>query len=421
MFSTINYILLPVFFVKMLQNYDIFGNLTPNAPDIVLFLLTKLCFADIPIPLHSRRIYDRILTQERQVIPMAQKRALIGMSGGVDSSVAAYLTMQQGYDCLGATMLLHDYQNGHGVSDAEAVAKRLGLPFSVFDFSEEFRCKVMDSFVRCYEEGLTPNPCIECNRHLKFDRFLQQAQKLGCDYIVTGHYAQIHLDNATGRYCLKKAVDESKDQSYFLYTLTQHQLAHTLFPLGGLTKAEAREIAESLGFSNAKKKDSQDICFIPDGDYFAFLEYHTGKAYASGAFIDQNGNIVGTHKGAVGYTIGQRKGLGIAMGAPVYVCGKDMDANTVTVGTNEALYHNALRAKNWNWFPFDSLTKPLRVTAKARSRMAEQPAWVYPEENGFAKVVFDEPQRAITAGQAVVLYDGDLVVGGGTITDAFDC
>ena len=343
------------------------------------------------------------------------------MSGGVDSSVAAYLTMQQGYDCMGATMLLHDYQNGQGVSDAQAVALRLGLPFHIFDFSKEFRTKVMDNFVRCYEEGLTPNPCIECNRHLKFHRFLQQAQELGCDYIVTGHYAQIHFDCATGRYCLKKAVDASKDQTYFLYPLTQHQLAHTLFPLGALTKAQAREIAHTQGFLNAKKRDSQDICFVPDGDYLAFLRSYAQKSYPAGNFLDQNGKVIGMHNGAVGYTIGQRKGLGIAMGKPVYVCGKDMSANTVTVGTNEDLFHNALRAENWNWFPFDSLTKPLRVTAKARSRMVEQPAWVYPEENGFAKVVFDEPQRAITAGQAVVLYDGDLVVGGGTITEAFDC
>ena len=356
---------------------------------------------------------------------MAQKKALIGMSGGVDSSVAAYLTMQRGYDCIGATMLLHTCQGeknaAQNIADANSVAQRLGLAFHVLNLQDEFKSKVMDNFVACYESGLTPNPCIECNRHLKFDAFLQQAQKLGCDYIVTGHYAQICLDSSTGRYRLKKAVDDNKDQSYFLYPLTQIQLAHTLFPLGSLTKAQAREIAQEQGFGNAKKRDSQDICFVPDGDYLAFLQRYTGKAYPSGALLDQDGRVVGHHNGAVGYTIGQRKGLGLAMGQPVYVCGKDMAANTVTVGADEHLYHKALRADNWNWFPFDTLVQPIRVTAKARSRMTDQSAWVYPEENGTARVVFDQPQRAITPGQAVVLYDGDFVVGGGTITMAFDC
>lgn len=346
---------------------------------------------------------------------MTQKKALIGMSGGVDSSVAAYLTQQQGFACIGATMRLWSDVSG----DAKAVADRMGIPFVHLDLADAFRSCVVDPFVRCYEAGLTPNPCIECNRNLKFDRFLREAEHLGCSHIVTGHYARITQNPETGRWQLRKALDEGKDQTYFLYTLTQHQLAHTLFPLGDLTKAQVRQIAEAQGFVTASKRDSQDICFIPDGEYLPFLEQYTGKRYQSGSFLDQSGKIVGIHKGAVGYTLGQRKGLGLAMGEPVYVCGKDMENNTVAVGPNEALFQNALLADNWNWFPFDTLTQPIRVMAKARSRMKEQPAWVYPEENGTARVVFDEPQRAITPGQAVVLYDGDLVIGGGTITKAF--
>ncbi len=348
-------------------------------------------------------------------------KAMIGMSGGVDSSVAAYLTMEQGYACIGATMGLYTGQDqpcprtAPDTDDAKAVADRLGIPFFYFDLSNVFAEKVMDAFVQCYESGLTPNPCIVCNRHLKFDAFLQKAQALDCDYIVTGHYARICRDEKTGRYLLCKARDAAKDQSYFLYTLTQQQLAHTLFPLGELTKAEAREIAEQQGFINAKKRDSQDICFVPDGDYVAFLERYTKKAYSPGNYLDADGKIVGQHKGAVAYTLGQRKGLGIALGAPVYVCGKDMDANTVTVGPENLLFRKSLIATDCNWISTPQLTEPMRVKAKARSRMQEVPATVYPEENGQIRVEFDEPQRAITPGQAIVLYDGDTVLGGGTI------
>ena len=341
-------------------------------------------------------------------------KALIGMSGGVDSSVAVHLTMQTGFDCIGGTMLLHD-STPEAALDAAAVAERMGIPFRVFDLSSLFREKVMDAFVSCYEQGLTPNPCVVCNRYLKFGAFLDIAREMGCDYVVTGHYARI--EERDGRFLLKKAADEAKDQTYFLYTLTQEQLKHTLFPLGSLTKTEARAIAEALGLLNAKKRDSQDICFIPDGDYMVFMERHTNKTYEGGNYLDLQGNVVGQHRGAVAYTLGQRKGLGLAMGAPVYVCGKDMAANTVTVGPNEALFHSALRANDWNWIAMEGLAEPIRVTAKARSRMREEPATVYPEENGFARVEFDEPQRAITPGQAVVLYDGDTVIGGGTITE----
>lgn len=347
-------------------------------------------------------------------------KALIGMSGGVDSSVAAYLMMRQGYTCVGATMRLYTGQDQPccdttNIDDARGVADRLGIDFHVLDFSQDFRKQVMDHFVSSYEAGLTPNPCVQCNRHLKFDLFLQSALTLGCDCIVTGHYAQIAHNGS--RYVLHKAVDASKDQSYFLYSLTQQQLRHTRFPLGELSKADARQIAEEQGFSNAKKRDSQDICFIPDGDYLAFLQRYTGKTYPAGTYLDLDGNAVGTHKSAVAYTLGQRKGLNLAMGEPVYVCAKDMAANTVTVGPNEALYHKELLANDWNWIAIDNLTAPLRVAAKARSRMTEQPATVYPAADGFARVVFDEPQRALTPGQAVVLYDGDTVIGGGTITE----
>ncbi len=356
---------------------------------------------------------------------MEEKKALIGMSGGVDSSVAAYLVLQSGYNCIGATMRLFDGADTEStccslddVEDARAVARRLGIPHYVFNFKDDFDALVMAKFAHCYECGQTPNPCIDCNRHLKFDRLLRRARELGCQYVVSGHYAQIRQDPATGRYLLYKAADPAKDQTYFLACLDQYQLSHILFPLGHLTKPQVRAIAEENGFVNARKHDSQDICFVPDGDYVAFLERYTGKRYPTGDFLDQKGKVVGRHRGAVGYTLGQRKGLGLAMGAPVYVCGKDMVKNTVTVGPSEALFSKALRANDWNWYPFETLTAPMAVTVKTRHSQSEQPATVYPEENGFARVVFDQPQRAVTPGQAVVLYQGDLVVGGGTITQA---
>ena len=359
---------------------------------------------------------------------MTQKKALIAMSGGVDSSVAAYLTQQAGFQCTGATMRLFDNSilgqdqestccSLDDVEDARSVARRLGFPFYVFNFKDDFEEKVIQKFIRCYECGATPNPCIDCNRYLKFDHLLRRGYELGCDCVVTGHYARIRQDENTGRYLLYKAVDLSKDQSYVLYSLSQEQLAHTRFPLGEMTKAEARVIAEEQGFINARKHDSQDICFVPDGDYVAFMERYTGKKYTPGDYLDLQGNVVGRHKGAVSYTLGQRKGLNLAMGTPVYVCAKDMERNTVTVGPNEALFSTTLRATDWNWFPFPELTEPIRVSAKARYNQQPQPATVYPEQDSYARVVFDQPQRALTPGQAVVLYDGDMVVGGGTIAE----
>ena len=353
------------------------------------------------------------------------ERAIIGMSGGVDSSVAAYLMKKAGYECIGATMRLYDSSTEEStccslddVEDAREVASRLGIRHYVFNFKDDFDRQVIQKFVTSYEQGLTPNPCIDCNRHLKFDRLLRRAQELGCNWVVSGHYAQIRQDPVSGRYLLYKAADRAKDQTYFLACLNQEQMAHIQFPLGGLTKTQVRQIAQENGFVNARKRDSQDICFVPDGDYGAFLQRYTGKTYPAGDFLDLQGQVVGHHRGAACYTLGQRKGLGLAMGAPVYVCAKDMQRNTVTVGPGEALFSPALLAGDWNWYPFPTLTAPMRVTVKTRHSQFEQAATVYPEENGFARVEFDQPQRAVTPGQAVVLYNGDMVVGGGTITEA---
>ena len=356
-------------------------------------------------------------------------KALIGMSGGVDSSVAALLMQQAGFECIGATMRLYAGQveapNGtktccslDDVEDARSVARRMGIAHYVFNFTDEFYADVIDRFVDTYYSGGTPNPCIDCNRYLKFGKLLQRARELGCDCVVSGHYAKVERDERTGRFLLKRAADRAKDQTYFLACLTQEQLSMVRFPLGELTKEQVRQIAEAHGFVTARKHDSQDICFVPGGDYTAFLEEYTGKQLTPGDYLNLDGCQVGRHRGAVCYTIGQRKGLGLALGTPVYVCGKDMAANTVTVGPNEALFSSVLWADGWVWYPFEALTEPVRVTAKIRHSQFDRPATVYPEADGSARVVFDEPQRAISPGQAVVLYSGDTVVGGGTITRA---
>lgn len=357
-----------------------------------------------------------------------EKSALIAMSGGVDSSVAAWLMLQQGYRCEGTTMRLyrntdlglsqfHTCCSERDIDDASEVAFELDLPYEVLDFTMDFGEQIIGKFIRTYEAGGTPNPCIDCNRYMKFDKLLQLARSKGLANIVTGHYARIEREESTGRYLLKKAADESKDQSYVLYMLTQEQLAHTIFPLGEKRKEETRELAERLGFCNARKHDSQDICFVPDGDYVKFMEQYTGKSYTAGDFLDTDGQVVGRHRGAVRYTLGQRRGLGLAMREPVYVCDKNMTANTVSVGPESALYASVLMAEELNWISIPKLTEPMRVKAKVRYRQSEQWAEVCPMGEDRIRLKFDEPQRAITIGQAVVLYDGDVVVGGGTITE----
>jgi len=353
---------------------------------------------------------------------MQQQKVLVAMSGGVDSSVALWLACREGYSCQGAYMQmcsreLLGRELSNDSADAEAVAQRLQIPFRVLDARQDFISRVVEPFVNAYETGLTPNPCYVCNQTIKFGLFLDHAIAAGFDKVVTGHYARIVQDQESGRYLLKKALDESKDQTYFLAGLTQEQLSRIHLPLGDLTKEQVRGIATEQGFVNARKRDSQDICFIPDGDHVGFMERYRNASYPEGDYLDLDGKKIGRHQGAAGYTIGQRKGLGIALGAPAYVCAKDMKNNTVTLGPNEALFRKSLRADGWNWLPFPALTAPIRVMAKVRYRHTPQWATVYPEEGSFARVEFDEPQRAITPGQAVVLYDGDTVVGSGTITE----
>lgn len=346
-----------------------------------------------------------------------EQGALIAMSGGVDSSVAAHLMLAEGLRCQGATMRLLKSDDGQNAADAEAVCRRLGIPFTVLDLAAEFEEAVIQKFVRVYQAGETPNPCVDCNRRMKFSRLMEAADEAGLYYMATGHYARAEWDSETGRLLLKKAVDAGKDQSYFLYTLSQRQLERVRFPLGGMEKRQVRELAKRLGFVNARRRDSQDVCFIPGGDYGTFIESYTGEAFPAGDFLDREGRVVGRHRGAACYTLGQRKGLGLSMGEPVYVCGKDMAANTVTVGPESALYAREALVEDLNWISVEGLAAPLRVGAKTRSRQGEQPAVIAPEAGNRVRIVFDHSQRAVTPGQAAVFYDGDTVVGGGTITE----
>lgn len=349
------------------------------------------------------------------------KKAIIAMSGGVDSSVSAKLCIDSGYECVGATMKLHngfeEEENSccttSDIEDAKAICHRLGIEHYVFDFSEDFDEKVIKKFINAYEIGATPNPCIECNRYLKFEKLFEKMRSLGYDYVVTGHYARI--EKSGDRFLLKKAVDHTKDQSYVLYSLTQEQLAHTLFPLGEFEKSYAREIAEENGFINARKKDSQDICFVPDGDYAAFIESYANKKYPCGDFVDKNGNVLGEHKGIIRYTIGQRKGLGLSLPAPMYVCDKDVCKNQVVLCSNDELFSKSLDADGFNWIAFDNPPEVIRAKARIRYNQVEEPATIFVTGKDTAHIEFDSPQRAIAKGQAVVIYDGDVVLGGGTI------
>lgn len=356
------------------------------------------------------------------------RKVIIAMSGGVDSSVAALLMRERGYTCIGATMkLFHNEDVGlcrehtccslEDVEDARSVAYALDMPYYVFNFSDRFKTDVIDRFVSAYEHGVTPNPCIDCNRYLKFDKLFQRMQELEYDDVVTGHYARIEYNPASGRYELKKAADANKDQSYVLWSLTQEQLAHVQFPLGDMVKSEVRALAEAHGFINAKKHDSQDICFVQNGSYADFIEQYTGKTYPPGDFVDTRGRILGQHRGIIRYTIGQRKGLDLALSEPMYVKSVDPETNTVTLGTEQELYTRSLVATGINLIAVPTLSGVVRVKAKVRYRQPEQWATVTRTGADAFTVVFDEPQRAVTRGQSVVLYDGDLVLGGGIIAD----
>lgn len=354
------------------------------------------------------------------------KRALVAMSGGVDSSVAACLIKEQGYETIGITLKLFNHEDiGESgektccslddIEDARRVAETLDIPYYVLNFKDSFGEQVIRRFVDAYTDGATPNPCVDCNRYIKFARLMERARELRCDYVVTGHYAQIAYDRGSGRYLLKKGLDESKDQSYVLYSLTQDQLAHTLLPLGGLTKAQARQIAGDHGFINAHKRDSQDICFVRDGDYARFIEEYTGHSFPPGNFVDRQGRVLGRHKGIIRYTIGQRKGLGVPFDSPLYVYAKNAADNTVILTPEEDLFTTTLEAADINLIALPRLDGPLRVTAKARYRQPAQAATLEQLAADRIRLTFDKPQRAIAKGQAVVFYDGDIVVGGGRI------
>jgi tRNA-specific 2-thiouridylase len=341
------------------------------------------------------------------------KKCLAALSGGVDSAAAAWLLQEQGYTCTGAMMKVHNNSDGDALQ-ARAVAARLGIPFHVFDFTGCFEKTVIRPFIHAYQNGETPNPCAVCNQKLKFGSFLTRAAELGINCMATGHYARV-VKESGGRYLLLKGFDKTKDQSYVLFGLNQSQLSRILFPLGGLTKAQVREIAAAQGFPNAAKPDSQDICFIPGGDYAGFIGRYTGHVPECGNFTDTGGNVLGRHRGIIHYTVGQRKGLGLSAPEPWYVCRICPDDNTVVLGKAGDVYTKALTARGINLIAADQIDGALRVHARIRYSQPEQPATVLQTGPDTIRVEFDAPQRAAAKGQAVVLYDGDTVIGGGTI------
>ena len=355
------------------------------------------------------------------------------MSGGVDSSVAAYLMKTQGYECAGCTMKLFEAEDADllmsgessssklccsldSVEDARSVAIKLGIHYYVFNYKDEFQSQVMERFAADYLRGLTPNPCIECNRYLKFAKLMDRAKELGYDYVVTGHYARVTFDGK--KYHLLRGLDASKDQSYVLYTLTQDQLAMLKLPLGELGKNNVRVIAKEQGFINADRPDSQDICFVPDGDYAAAVEKISGDCSEPGDFVDSKGNVLGRHKGLIHYTQGQRKGLGIAFGEPIFVVSKNTENNTVVLGKTDDLMKRRVLIRDVNWISGEAPQAPLAVKAKLRYRQQAADAVLTPDGTDRAELLFEEPQRAPAPGQAAVFYDGDEVLGGGTIEDA---
>jgi tRNA-uridine 2-sulfurtransferase len=358
---------------------------------------------------------------------MSKKKVMVGMSGGVDSSVAAAILLEQGYDVLGVTMQIwpdmdEDRKQVEGgccslsaVDDARRVANTLGIPYYVMNFKEIFEDKVINYFKDEYLKGRTPNPCIACNRHVKFDAMLKKAVGMGIEYIATGHYGIIEYNESKNRYLLKKSKTDKKDQTYALYTLTQEQLSHTLMPIGEYEKERVREIAKEIGLTVATKPDSQEICFVDDNDYGRFIEENTNKKIKSGDFVDSCGNVLGRHKGIVYYTIGQRKGLGITFGKPMFVVAIDAKNNRVVLGDEKEVFSDTLTAADLNLISIDKLDTQINVKAKIRYSAKEADATVIPLESGRVKVIFDIPQRAVTPGQSVVFYDGDIVVGGGVI------
>lgn len=346
-------------------------------------------------------------------------RIAVAMSGGVDSSVAAWLLKQEGHDLMGVTLKLFAGESGgaqEAVQDARSVARRLGISHHIFDISPCFQTQVIDRFAAAYEAGETPNPCVDCNRNVKFGVLLEMVRELGQEKIATGHYARITQDQGTGRWLLKRAGHRSKDQSYVLWSLTQDQLGRSLFPLGEMSKEEIRAIAQEQGFVNAQKRDSQDICFIPDGDYAAFLRQYTGKDYPAGDFLSEDGKILGRHEGIIAYTVGQRRGLGVSSSCGrLYVKEVRPGDNTVVLAGNSSLFRREFFADCPNWIALERPQGVLRLKAKVRYRMEEQPCAVEQIGEDTLRVCFDQPQRAITPGQSVVFYEDDIVVGGAVI------